>query len=342
MTNQQGAPEALRLADIANSDGHITNIERNQIARELRRLHAENERLAALVEAQQPAPSAAGVKPECYRWERYDKWVNGWGWGDCESEYDPRLPENKQYHSEDFNDPEEVRNFRALYRNAPQHSLTPQADSQPAPVRDYPPLPDLGDGSKLWCAIGRHHRAITAVDIDKAAKAVDEAAIALLLSYVDADRTMRTQANSQPAPVRCPACSYQHGHAIGCENNPVDISLAAQAPVAARAPADSVMAPAGGWHPFPHYLQNPDGRLLRTSADLLERHGYTGCSTPLRRMADALLNEPAAPTTPAQAADSVLEDAARLLESQHTWITNAAAANLVRSFAARKQGANHD
>ena len=37
-------------------------------------------------------------------------------------------------------------------------------------------------------------------------------------------------------------------------------------------------------------------------------------------------------------ADSVLEDAARLLESQHTWLTNIAAANLVRSLAARKQG----
>ena len=36
-------------------------------------------------------------------------------------------------------------------------------------------------------------------------------------------------------------------------------------------------------------------------------------------------------------ADSVLEDAARLLESQHTWLTNVAAANLVRSLAARIQ-----
>lgn len=45
---------------------------------------------------------------------------------------------------------------------------------------------------------------------------------------------------------------------------------------------------------------------------------------------------------PTQAADSVLEGAARLLESQHTWLTNVAAANLVRSLAARKQGENHD
>lgn len=82
---------------------------------------------------------------------------------------------------------------------APQPTPTAQAaESVPAvakgaPIAAYPPLPDLGDGSKLWGAIGRHHRAITAVDIDKAAKAVDEAAIAMLLSYVDADRAARKQ-----------------------------------------------------------------------------------------------------------------------------------------------------
>jgi len=26
-------------------------------------------------------------------------------------------------------------------------------------------------------------------------------------------------------PSRCPMCEYQHGHAIGCKNNPVDIAL---------------------------------------------------------------------------------------------------------------------
>lgn len=29
-------------------------------------------------------------------------------------------------------------------------------------------------------------------------------------------------------PARCPQCNYQHGHQIGCENNPVDIALKAQ------------------------------------------------------------------------------------------------------------------
>lgn len=74
MTNQQGAPEALRLADwLQNAvatypqvsedepGGYCQEVDQvmDEAATELRRLHAENVRLAALVEAQQPAPSAA-------------------------------------------------------------------------------------------------------------------------------------------------------------------------------------------------------------------------------------------------------------------------------------------
>ena len=38
-------------------------------------------------------------------------------------------------------------------------------------------------------------------------------------------------ASAPPAPQdkHCPLCKYQHGHQIGCENNPVDIALKAQA-----------------------------------------------------------------------------------------------------------------
>lgn len=38
-------------------------------------------------------------------------------------------------------------------------------------------------------------------------------------------------ASAPPAPQdkRCKVCNYQHGHQIGCENNPVDIALKAQA-----------------------------------------------------------------------------------------------------------------
>lgn len=62
MTNQQGAPEALRLAKeitelMCSNEAAARRIA--AAADELCRLHYENQRLAALVEAQQPAPSAA-------------------------------------------------------------------------------------------------------------------------------------------------------------------------------------------------------------------------------------------------------------------------------------------
>lgn len=58
MTNQQGAPEALRLAEeitelMCSNEAAARRIA--AAADELCRLHAENERIAALVEAQQPA-----------------------------------------------------------------------------------------------------------------------------------------------------------------------------------------------------------------------------------------------------------------------------------------------
>ena len=96
---------------------------------------------------QAPATQQVG-EPECYKWEHYCRWGHGWGWGECESEYDPRLPENKQYHTEDFNDPEQVRNFRALYRHTPPSLPTAQADSVPAAQQAksaaYAALPEYG------------------------------------------------------------------------------------------------------------------------------------------------------------------------------------------------------
>lgn len=46
-----------------------------------------------------------------------------------------------------------------------------------------------------------------------------------------------------PAPQdkRCPLCKYQHGHQIGCENNPVDIALKAQVAVVQQEPMASAM-----------------------------------------------------------------------------------------------------
>ena len=77
--------------------------------------------------------------------------------------------------------------------NCPENP-TPQADSQPAPVLAYPPLPDL-DGT-LWLAIGQHRRAITNFETTLAVKAVDTAVHGLLRAYVDADRAARAPADS--------------------------------------------------------------------------------------------------------------------------------------------------
>ena len=67
MTNQQGAQEALTLAGAvdhwARVDYGLRGDEMRKAAAELRRLHYENERLAALVEAQQPARIAAAPQP---------------------------------------------------------------------------------------------------------------------------------------------------------------------------------------------------------------------------------------------------------------------------------------
>ena len=40
-------------------------------------------------------------------------------------------------------------------------------------------------------------------------------------------------------PTRCSLCGYQHGHCIGCENNPMDIALAAPAPALAMQPVEA-------------------------------------------------------------------------------------------------------
>lgn len=66
----------------------------------------------------------------------------------------------------------------------------------------------------------------------------------------------------------------------------VQLVEAGRASLAASAGSEPVI----GWHAFPHYLQHPDGRLLRTASDLLARHGYTGCAEPLRAMSDVLLS----------------------------------------------------
>lgn len=47
------------------------------------------------------------------------------------------------------------------------------------------------------------------------------------LSAMNVGRALIARAGGVPS--RCPLCGYQHGHAIGCENNPLDIALKARA-----------------------------------------------------------------------------------------------------------------
>ena len=53
-----------------------------------------------------------------------------------------------------------------------------------------------------------------------------------------------------------------------------------------------------GWLPFPHYLQHPDGRLLRTAEYVLRRAGHTALADEMLRMADVLLDTPPALSAP--------------------------------------------
>lgn len=43
------------------------------------------------------------------------------------------------------------------------------------------------------------------------------------------------------------------------------------------------------WGPYPYHLQNPNGRMLATAADLLKHHGYTHLANELQELANDLL-----------------------------------------------------
>ena len=221
-------PEALRLA--VELECRTTSWpDKVFAAAELRRLHAENVRLAAMAEAQQPTPSAASkavlaairaanmqlvrtgddefmlvpykrataeqqaapkaapVEPvngwpvEAKIYKRRDEWVlelSG-AINDCAFTCRHTQPGYLQ--------PEDVAGLPSLYSEgiAPQPSPTPQADSQPAPVVDYPPLPepDLGMPWRVNAKSdgAAHSSGFTCEQ---------------MRAYVDADRAARAPADS--------------------------------------------------------------------------------------------------------------------------------------------------
>ena len=231
--------------------------------------------------------------------------------------------------------PEVVAKIRAKQAAKPKHSplpqsLTPPADSQPTHQRDtsYPPLPECDATTVGLGAVWNRHS---------------------MRAYVDADRTARTPADSQPAPeyvgngmfkgetIEKAAEHWANWCDVRCMTGLSEFLRV----VAARAPADSQPAPAG-FVPVAAF-----DRLHAHAESLAER---------------LLASEQAAPTPPAQTADSVLEDAMRYRWLRQHWFTMLSSYQRGITFklggprwsditeaeldaaidATRKQGANHD
>ena len=263
-------PEALRLADWLDGCGGLTS---KSAAAELRRLHAENERLAALVEAQQPAPSAAAAEIEALRALSVTNIMIDVVPGDDGMGHEVYAKSVDDVVNKLSTMGAELEDWQLgirQYRSSP----TPQADSQPAPVVDYPPLPDLI--SSVWPFIHTNAAADSAAMVAKTSDQVDAAIHDLLRAYVDADR-------------------------------------------AARAPADSVTAPAERDEFVKLLAECRSVFPIPAPGDPLEVHWKAAMADPAE--VPGYLQEIAA--SRAQAADSVLEDAARwrALESTVVEIT---------------------
>lgn len=209
MTNQQ-APEALRPIQRFNNVAGLMNPE-------ARGLYVRYEdHVAALVEAQQPAPSAAAAGQR-----RSDLVPGVMHCAKCKfqlSRVTLCVSDGNAYAGNNETEPcpngcgplwpvtweQEARNcWKALeeMHERLHPAPTTQADSQPAAVRDYPPLPRVG-------AIGY----ASVVDIESYAKTLTIGPhlpgvrdIALwttdqMRAYVDADRAARAPADSVTAP----------------------------------------------------------------------------------------------------------------------------------------------
>ena len=307
MTNQQGVPEALTDYEhrhairqghkIAASDSYFEA--RPQIDTNDHRKVFEAgfdrgwDRHAALVDAQQPAPSAVGAV----------EWIGV-------SSHHLLQRDGILGKAGDV--------VTAQWPVLPQPSPTPQADSQPAPVLD-----------SLLNIVINHEALATPAEVRSMA--------AELATY----RAARVPASSQQAPAldrdRIREIFMAHGFTV--KEGQTDLKQyvydAADALLrAASTPADSVTAPAGGATAEPrwksedfevmHYppmpttgmrvgmpkgvkvTHRPTG-LFAVSED--ERSQHMNREVAWNKLQDMLA---AAPTPPAQAADSVLEDAARL------------------------------
>lgn len=259
-------PEALIYANdlqCESADGHISVNTAKKAATALLRLHAEDELLAALVEAQQPAPSAAAAQEQHYGPLR-----------DADADWGKKLT---------------------------VYSPTPQADSQPAPIDMVLHCPKCG------------------------------------LQHIDASEPPvefepgAAQWNNPPHRSHlCHGCGHIWRPADVPTNGVAAVKTTGKAdsPIAASAPADSVTAPAGG---VVAGIEAAAKLLERKADDFARENGSDdlgSLSFGRGAHADAKLEyhstllelaeeiRSLAPPPPAQAADSVLEDAALSSEQQ--------------------------
>jgi hypothetical protein len=301
MTNQQGAPEAPR-GTAADGKTELFNVPGYPLmvrAVDFNRLHAENERLAALVEAQQPALSAARpvtpyTCPKCHAlWLHWPAEQTGFG----RDTLNCRSADHCHYCEKSG-----VEQLQRLERvpaalTAPQPSPTPQADSQPAPSA----------ASKAVLA------AIRAANMQLVRTGDDEFMLVTL-------KQATPQADSQPAMT--PETVYA-AIAHGDEEHRAWLLSALRAvwcgeavpPVAspiANAAAESQPAPAGGavagsgWKWVPKILSDEmvdawaSARLPGGISQMTDNEANRAVA---QANWDAMIA--AAPTPPAQAADSV-------------------------------------
>lgn len=349
MTNQQGAPEALRpitryeVVDCIDSK-HVPAVIPNKDGPWVR----YEDHAAALVEAQQPAPSAAAFDEHGFRdWvlrnlPKFSVIGNGEWWADHLTSWAKRF-----------------------VKAAPQPSTTPQADSaqdEPLQAFDSPRAKALMRAWEEGWAACRDAEYVG----EEAQNDAFNSSNTLTLCIAEDQQLPAPQADSQPAPVEVADAmadsQYLAGVSAGWNAANADDPNAALQKLhesragylkplsAARAPADSVTAPAGGAVAGPGWQMVP----VKPTPEMLRAGDQKTWVLPALDCWRAMLA--AAPAPLAHAADSVLEDAVGLINDIDTHMRSEWSAGRLPAacwplafsdriktiIAARKQGANHD
>lgn len=313
MTNQQGAPEALRHADGLESFAQMLPAYGFN-PQPLKDAASELRRLAALVEAQQPAPSAA--EADCWSIHFADERdfclaaspligatytvgadaagrINKSPWrrmtfGKVSASQPSPTPQADSAQDEGTWTPEMITKMQAMAAALPRigGEPAPQADSQPAPVRC-----DAKEGVRL----------------DAAAEDEIMCGLQAAADVLEAISKRSRQVGDVIEPVndirmasRLAAEGYRR---IGIAMATIDR--------AARAPADSVTAPAGRVY---------SANCKYATVEWLQQTSDVGGGDPKNSWSWPTTGDAVYLTPPAQAADSVLEDAARL-EALHAAVT---------------------